>query len=101
MKNLKGSTRTYLRGLAHKLKPVVQVGKNGLTEDLYAAINEALESHELIKLKFIDYKESKKEFSQEISDKTKSELLGIIGNIAIYFRQNPDIKKRKIKVLEE
>ena len=96
MKALKGSQRTYLRGLAHKLRPVVQVGKNGITEDLIKAVDEALDSHELIKVKFVDFKEEKKALSQEIGERTSSEAVGMIGNIAIFYRQQSNKEKQKI-----
>lgn len=98
MEKLKGSQRKYLRGLAHKLKPVVQVGKQGVTEELLVAVREALDAHELIKLKFMEFKEEKLALSQEIAQRTDSELIGMIGNIAMFYRAHPDREKRKIKV---
>lgn len=98
MEKLKGSQRKYLRGLAHKLKPVVQVGKLGLTEELLTAVREALDAHELIKLKFMEFKDEKAALSQEIADKTDSELIGRIGNIAMFYRQQPDPDKRRIRI---
>jgi RNA-binding protein len=95
-KALAGSQRTYLRGLAHKLRPVIQVGKNGITPDLIRAVDDALDIHELIKVKFVDFKEEKKELSGSIADQTSSEAVGLIGNVAIFYRQNPVEKKRKI-----
>lgn len=57
MERLKGFERAHLRGLAHRLKPVVQVGRTGVTEALVGAVGRALESHELIKVTFVDLKE--------------------------------------------
>jgi RNA-binding protein len=96
VKALIGSQRKYLRGLAHNLRPVIQVGKNGITPELIKAVDEALESHELIKVKFVDFKEEKKVLSQEIGQRTLSEAVGLIGNIAMFYRQHPDKEKRKI-----
>jgi len=48
---LKGSDRRHLRGLAHQLKPVVQVGKQGLIENLITTVSQALDAHELIKVR--------------------------------------------------
>ena len=98
MKQLKGSDRTYLRGLAHHLKPVVFVGEQGITDNLIQAANEALDTHELIKVKFNSYKEQKKTLAQEIEDRTQSEMVGMIGHIAIFYRQQPDKEKRKIQL---
>ena len=99
MEKLKGSQRKYLRSLAHHLKPVVMVGKNGVSEKLMASVNAALNDHELIKVKFVEFKEDKKEISKEIEQSTKSEVVEIIGNIAIFYRQHPQPELRKIKVM--
>ncbi|HPW69088.1 MAG: ribosome assembly RNA-binding protein YhbY [Desulfomonilia bacterium] len=96
MKTLTGAQRKYLRGRAHGLNPVVQVGKQGITPDLIRAVNEALDSHELIKVKFVDFKEERKELAREIAERTSSEAAGLIGNVAILYRQQPDEQKRKI-----
>ena len=96
MKTLKGFQRKHLRGLAHGLRPVVQVGKNGITPDLIRAVDEALEAHELIKVKFVDFKEDRKVLSEEIGEKTSSEPVGLIGNVAIFYREQPDKDRRKI-----
>ncbi|HOE71384.1 MAG TPA: ribosome assembly RNA-binding protein YhbY [Deltaproteobacteria bacterium] len=95
-KSLTGAQRKYLRGLAHSLRPVVQAGKNGITPELLRAVDEALEHHELIKVKFVDFKEEKKELTEEIAERTSSEAVGLIGNVAILYRRQPDEKKRKV-----
>lgn len=48
---LTGKQKTFLRGLAHELKPVVQIGVAGLTDAVALQIDGALEIHELIKVK--------------------------------------------------
>ena len=52
MKNLNSSQRSYLKGQAHNLEPMVQIGKNGLTDGVIHSINAALSAKELIKIKF-------------------------------------------------
>ncbi len=98
MEKLKGSAKKNLRSQAHHLKPVVMVGRNGVSEQLIASVDAALKDHELIKVKFLDFKEEKKEISEEIANVTKSEVVGIIGNIAIFYRQHPQPEMRKIKI---
>lgn len=96
MSSLTGKQKSYLRGLAHNLSPVVQIGKNGLTDSMLDQIDEALQKHELIKVKYVDWKDEKKELSQKISEKLKCEICGSIGHVYIFFRQNSDPEKRKI-----
>ena len=95
---MKGSVKKYLRAQAHHLKPLVIIGAKGVTDGLIASVDLALQDHELIKVKFGEFKEAKKEISAQIAQKTKSELIGIIGNIAIFYRQHPEPEKRKIKI---
>jgi len=95
---LKGSDRKYLRGLAHHLKPVVQVGKQGLSENFIATVGQALDAHELIKVKFVDHKQEREELSREIANRTESELAGLVGNIAILYRRHSDPEKRKVRL---
>jgi RNA-binding protein len=101
MATLKGSARTYLRGLAHHLKPVAFLGKNGVTPEFIENLNHELDVHELIKLKFISHKEQRKILAKEIEAQTHSELLGLIGNIAILYREQHDQDKRTIQIPEE
>jgi RNA-binding protein len=63
---------------------------------LIASTEVALNDHELIKVRFGEFKEAKKEISAEIAQATKSELVGIIGNIAIFYRPHPQPEKKKI-----
>ena len=95
MERHKGTQRKYLRVQAHHLKPLVIIGVKGVTETLLESVNVALGDHELIKVKFAEFKKSKKEISEEIARTTKSERVGLIGNIAIFYRQQPDPEKRK------
>jgi RNA-binding protein len=98
MEKLKGSARKQLRALAHHLKPVVMIGRNGVGGQLMASVDAALKDHELIKIKFVEFKEEKKEMAGKIATATKSEVVGIIGNIAIFYRQHPQPELRKIKI---
>ena len=98
MEPLKGSQRKYLRSLAHHLSPLVIIGAKGVTEQVMASVDLALKDHELIKVKFGEFKEAKKEISAQIAETTKSNLVGLIGNIAIFYRPCPQTEKRKIKL---
>ena len=98
MEPLKGSQRRYLKSQAHHLDPVVFVGKRGLTDDLVAAVDQALEAHELIKIKFNEHKDKKKDIVAALVERTGSERIGLIGNVAILYRQQEDEEKRKIQL---
>ena len=95
---LRGKDRKYLRGLAHSLTPVVIIGHEGLTDAIIKTTDKALDDHELIKVRFNKFKEEKKDFSSKIEEATSSEMVGMIGNVAIFYRMNKDEKKRRIHI---
>lgn len=92
------SEKKKLRGLAHHLDPVVYIGQKGLTDEVVKATESALDAHELIKVKFVDYKDERKPLSEDLAKKTQAELAGVTGNIAILYKQNPDPQKRKVSL---
>ena len=100
MEILKGYQKKYLKGLAHGLKPVVFVGQKGLSGNLISSIHDALDTHELIKVKFIEFKEKQQKagMAEAIEAETGCQLVGIIGHTAIFYRQHTDSEKRKIKL---
>ena len=99
---LKGFQRKYLRGVAHGMKPVVMIGQKGNTEAVLKEVKNALEAHELIKVKFIDHKEKeeKMEIITRLSQQAACEMVGLIGHTAILYRRQPDPKKQKIVLPE-
>ncbi len=98
MKELKGTQKKYLRGLAHNLNPAAFIGQKGITPTLLEEIDKALEATELIKVKFNDYKEKdlKSSLTQEIVKATGSHIAGMVGHVAIIYRQNNDVEKQLI-----
>jgi RNA-binding protein len=96
MEKLTGKQRKYLRGIAHSLNPVVHIGKNGLADSVLKQIDDALNTHELIKIKFIDFIDEKKEIAAEIEKKLNCESCGSVGHVFVFFRQNKDPEKRKV-----
>ncbi len=100
MSELKGFQKKYLRGLAHSMNPVVLIGQKGVNESVIKSVDEALGTHELIKVKFNEFKEKeqKKELISVIEKKSRCEQVGLIGHIAIFYKKNKDPKKQKISV---
>ncbi|MCP4688379.1 MAG: YhbY family RNA-binding protein [Desulfobacterales bacterium] len=98
MNKLKGFQKKYLRGLAHGLKPVVFIGKSGVTDTVVDSVDAALLRHELIKVKYVDFKEKeiKKSMAETIEARTNCEIAGMIGHMAILYRRCADPEKRKI-----
>jgi RNA-binding protein len=88
--SLSGKERNYWRKNAHSLNPLVHIGQNGPTEAVASAIKEALDHHELIKIKFQEFKEDKRVISDQIADDLGAHVIGIIGNIAILYRESEE-----------
>ena len=82
------------------MKPVVFIGQRGITDAVTRSINEALDAHELIKVKFIDFKEKalKIEIAETIEKMNRCEMAGMIGHVAIFYRQHRNPEKRHIRV---
>ena len=78
--------KTKLKKQAHTLKPLIQIGKKGLTNEQITTIANDLKHHQLIKIKFNDHKTKKKEISQKIAKETESTIIDIIGNTLILYK---------------
>lgn len=97
---LGGKARRHLRALGHHLTPVVQVGKEGLSPSLIAAIAQALADHELIKIKLGENADGDRhELAESLATSSGSALVGQIGRTLLLYRRNP--KKPKIVLPEE
>ena len=85
--SLTGKQRKYLRGLGHSLKPVVQLGKGGLSDGVVNQADVALEDHELIKVKFaVGDRDVKRQLIRELCEIVEATLVQEIGNIALLYR---------------
>lgn len=85
--------KRYLKGLAHTIKPVVLIGNKGLTETVLTEIDNALEQHELIKVRVSGQERSDRIIMlNDIAAKTNSDLVMIIGHIGGYYRKAKEPK---------
>lgn len=84
----------HLRALAHHLDPVVQLGKEGLTESVITAAKAALEDHELIKVKLpqVD-KPARKELASALATATAAHVAGEIGRVVVLYKRHPNKPK--------
>jgi RNA-binding protein len=90
---LSNKQKQHLKGLAHSLKPVVQLGNNGFTEGVLAEIDLALNHHELIKVKIpTDDKAEKALIIEAIIRETGAVNLQNIGHVLVLFKQSDDKK---------
>ncbi len=91
LQSLTGKQKRYLRKLAHLMKPLVTVGKGGLSEAVYQKIDQCLLEHELIKIKVLEASPlDKKNCSEQISHYTQSHIAQIIGRTLVIYRAHPE-----------
>ncbi|MEE9384534.1 MAG: ribosome assembly RNA-binding protein YhbY [Nannocystaceae bacterium] len=83
--------RQYLKGLANRLEPVVQVGHAGLTEAVVSAIIETLETHELVKIKLgKGFTGDRGEAGGEVAQRCKAQLCQVVGRVLVLYRPRRD-----------
>ena len=96
MIELTSKQRKNLEKIAHDLQPVVIVGGAGVTDGVVSMVENSLAAHELIKVKFNEYKDEIRELTADLCEKTEATLVRIIGFTAILFREAEEEEDRKI-----
>ena len=77
------------KAAAQLLEPMLKVGKAGLSEGFIRSVDQALAQHELVKIKFAEFKEQKKELAPQLAEKTASHLVMRVGNVMVLHRPKP------------
>jgi RNA-binding protein len=91
---LSSSQTRYLRSLAHDLSPVVLLGNKGATEAVVKELNQALDIHELVKVKLSGGdKEGRQAQIDVLLDGSKAERIHQIGHVVVLFRRNTEEPK--------
>jgi RNA-binding protein len=88
---LTGKQRRHLRALGHDLRPIVQVGRDGIDDGLVAAIDRALADHELVKIKVAESAAlDRHDAATDLAARTRSEVAQVLGNTVLLYRPDPD-----------
>lgn len=74
---------------AQRIKATLKIGKDGVTPAFLKALDDALNHHELLKVKFDDLKDQKKELAPQVAEKTGSHLVTRVGNVLVLYRPKP------------
>ena len=80
-----------LRAQAQRMEATFKVGKAGLSEGFLKSVSEGLAHHELVKVKFVEFKEEKKTLAPALAEKTSSHLIMRVGNVAVLYRAKPQL----------
>lgn len=86
---LTSAQRRHLRGLAHPLRPVVFVGEGGLSDAVLRALDEALTSHELVKVR-LRQPPDKQAAARALAEASGASLCGVVGHTVLLYRPHPD-----------
>ena len=87
---LSNSQIRKFKATAQHLEPMLKVGKAGLSEGFIRSVDAALVQHELVKIKFTEFKEQKKELTPQLAEKTSSHVIMRVGNVLVLHRPRPE-----------
>ena len=83
-------TLRELKARSQKLKPVIHVGHEGVTEAVVAALDQALSDHGLVKVRFTDHKSERKQLAADLATRTSSRPILLVGHtVTLYRGQQP------------
>jgi len=91
--------RAFLRSIATNTETIFQIGKGGIPDSLVVQAEDAMKKRELIKLRVLETCEyTAKEAAEILAEKTKSEVVTVIGHRFVLFKQNKNPKERVIDI---
>ena len=94
-----GKQRAYLRKLGHTMQPIFQIGKDGLTDTVIVAIDEALEKREMVKISILESAMvDTRATCDEVAKRLLAEPIQSIGNKFVLYRKSSNEKNRKIEL---
>ena len=89
--------RAYLKGLAMKMEPIMQLGKGSVTPENTAAVDEALAARELIKISVLqNCLDAPRQMAEVLAERTHSQVVQVIGRKIVLYREGKDNKKKII-----
>lgn len=87
--------RAYLKGLAMTMDPILQIGKSSVTPELTAAVAEALEARELIKINVLqNCDDDIRSLAEVLAERTRSQIVQVIGKKIVLYKEGKDEKKK-------
>lgn len=90
-----------LKAAAQLLEPILKIGKAGLSDGFVQSVNDALSQHELVKIKFVEFKDQKKDLAPQLADRTASYLVMRVGNVMVLHRPPTALKQREERALDQ
>ena len=87
---LTNAERRKLKSRAQLLDATLKVGRAGLSAPFIQALDDALKSADLVKVRFDEFKKERKQLAPQLAEKTGSELIWIVGHVAVFHRRQPE-----------
>ena len=96
---LTGAQKSQLRALGQTLDAGLKVGRGGLTPEFFAELQKLLRAHELVKLRFLgSERDERAALCEQIADQGRCVCVAAVGHTALFYRQNPDPKARRVEL---
>lgn len=83
---LTGAEKRALKSRAQLLEAVIRIGHGGVSDAVVAGLEEALDTHGLVKVRFSDFKEERRRLSADLAERTGSLLVQQVGNVSVFYR---------------
>lgn len=97
---LTSKQRAFLKNLAQNVRPIFQVGKNEISENMIKQISDALTAHELIKISVLENSPyTAREAAEAIAEETSSDVVIVIGNRFVLYRETTDKKRYENRII--
>ena len=90
-----------LKAAAQLLDPILKIGKAGLSDGFVQSVKDALSQHELVKIKFVEFKDQKKKLAPQLADRTASYLVMRVGNVMVLHRPRAVLKQQEEQSLSQ
>lgn len=91
---LTGKQKRFLRSKAHNVEPTFQIGKAGVNDNMVNQLVDILENRELIKIHVLQNNfENKDDLATEVSQKTQSEIVQVIGSMIVLYKESQENKQ--------
>ncbi len=97
---LNSKQRAFLKNLGSKLQPIFQIGKNEISDNMVNQISDALTAHELIKISVLDNSPyTSREAADITAEKTGADVVLVVGNRFLLYRETEDKKRREKRII--
>ncbi len=97
---LNSKQRAFLKNLGAKIQPIFQIGKNEISDNMIKQISDALTAHELIKISVLENSPyTSREAADIMADKTGADVVLVVGNRFLLYRETQDKKRREKRII--